>query len=96
MKINVPIVGFIIALILPIIGIFIVYLIKFSSSSLDTFIRVLTHNTDTAATVLSLAVLANLAPFIIFINKRMDQAAKGVFVATMLYGVLMVLLKFVW
>lgn len=96
MKTNVPIVGFIIALLLPLLGIFIVYLIMFNSYSMDNFIQTLVHNHKTAATVLSLGVLINLAPFIYFINKRMDYAAKGVFVATMLYAVLMVLLKWVW
>jgi hypothetical protein len=46
--------------------------------------------------VFSLSMLANLAPFIFFNSKRYDHAARGVFIATMLYVVFIVLVRYVW
>ena len=51
---------------------------------------------DSAATILSLCLLANAIPFIYYTNKRLDHTARGIFIATMLYAVLIVLLKWVW
>lgn len=96
MKRNVPILGFIVGILLPVLGVVIVYLILFNGSSFDGFWREMKHNHDNAAKVLSLGVLINIAPFIYFINKRHDYAARGVFIATMIYAVIMVLLKWVW
>ena len=96
MKRNVSILGFIIGILAPVLGMFIIYLIKFNSDSVDTFIQKLVHNTDAAAMVISLSILANIVPFIYYTNRRLDLTARGILIATMLYAVLIVLLKFVW
>lgn len=96
MKRNVPILGLIIGLLMPVIGFGIVYLILFKGGTFDDFWRLMVNNHDKAAFVISLAVLANIAPFIYYTSKRLDLTARGIFVATMLYAVLMILLKWVW
>lgn len=96
MKRNVSALGFIIGLILPVIGFFIVYLILFHNLAFGDFTKYLMHAHDKAAMVISLAIIINVAPFIYFTNKRLDLSARGVFIATMLYAVLIVLLRFVW
>jgi len=96
MKRNVPFLGLVIGIILPVIGLGLVYLILFRNASFEDFWRLLVNNHDKAAFVLSLAVLANIAPFIYYTNKRYDLTARGILIATMLYAVLMILLKFVW
>lgn len=96
MKRNVSLLGLIIGLIVPMAGMLIMYLVKFGNQSFDTFIRVLTHNFDTAALVLSFSILANIIPFIYYTNRRLDLTARGILIATVLYAVLIVLLKFVW
>lgn len=96
MKRNVSILGFIIGLLAPLLGVLIMYLVKFGGESFGSFIQILVHNTDAAAMVLSLSILANIIPFIYYTNRRLDLTAKGILISTMLYAVLIVLLKFVW
>lgn len=96
MKRNVPILGLIIGLLLPILGVFIIYLIKFHGVSFGEFLKAMFSSGKVASTVLSLAILINIIPFIFYTNRRLDYTARGIFIATMLYAVLYVLLKFVW
>lgn len=98
MKRDIPIYGFLIGALLPVLGAFIVYLILFRSQGFDLggFLSRLWVSKDIAAKVITLSILINLLPFLIFTRKRMDYLARGVFIATALYAVLIVLLKFVW
>lgn len=96
MKRNVSLLGLIIGLLLPVVGIFIVYLVMSRGSSFHSFFNTLKHNFDTAALVLSLSILINIIPFIYYTNRRLDLTARGILIATMLYAVFIVLLKFVW
>lgn len=88
--------GFIIGLIMPMFGLLVMYLLKFQGQSFDTFYHVLLREHDVTAKVLSLSIIANIIPFIFYTNKRLDLTARGVLIATVLYAVLIVLLKFVW
>lgn len=96
MKRNVPLLGFLIGAILPLIGIFIVYLIMFRTTPLPEFVKEMIHRPTIATKVISLGILINILPFIFYTNKRLDLTARGIFVATMLYAVAMLLIKFVW
>ena len=97
MRKNVPMVGFILGLILPVIGFFIVYLGWHSSGeSVGQFARSLTHRSGMTSKVLTLSLLANLIPFMYFNTKRLDYAMKGVVIATCLYALLIVFVMFVW
>lgn len=96
MKRNVPLLGFLIGAILPIIGIFIVYLILFRSIGFPDFVKDMIHMPTQATKVISLGILINILPFIFYTNKRLDLTARGIFVATMLYAVVMLLIKFAW
>lgn len=96
MKRNVPILGFVIGLLMPVLGFLVVYLILGRPQSLSEFMSFLMGRHDKAAMVLSLSILANIIPFMYCTNKRLDHTARGILIATMLYAVLIVLLKFVW
>lgn len=97
MKRNVPIFGFFIGLLLPVLGLFIVFLILGGDyNGIGDFIRSIFNNGKIAALYLTLALLINIAPFIFYTNKRLDLTARGILVATMLYAVLIVLIKYVW
>jgi len=93
---NVPVYGLLLGLLFPILGLIVTYLIKFSGASFGDFIQVLVHDHKAAALMLAFSLFANLVPFIYFTNKRLDQTAKGVLIATMLYALLIILLKYVW
>jgi len=95
MKRNVPVLGLIIGIIFPLIGLLLMYLIKFGGP-LDEFIAILMAQPKSAAGILSLCLMADLIPFIYYTNKRLDLTARGILIATMLYAVLIVLLRFVW
>ena len=60
------------------------------------FVKSLFHLKGMASKVFTLSLLANLIPFVYFTTKRRDYLARGVFVATMIYVVIIVLIKFVW
>lgn len=96
MKRDVAVLGFIIGFIMPLLGMVVIFLIKFSGESFSGFLEALFNNKKVAATVISLSALANIIPFIYYTNRRLDLTAKGILIATMLYGVLFILLKFVW
>jgi len=95
MRFNQPVVGFLVGLVLPVIGFFIVYLLVYRQLGFDSFWYRFTHEGRTAAMVISFSILANLIPFALT-NRRYYYFAKGIFIVSMLYAVLIVLLRFVW
>ena len=96
MKVNNPIVGFIIGLAGPLIGITILKFMWFKNDEFGDYISRLSHSHDMAFKVVSLALLVNLLPFLLFNNKRYDNASRGIVVATMLYAVFIILVRYVW
>ena len=96
MRLNVPMTGFIIGLFLPTIGMGIMYLLWGHHEGLEAFVHRLTVQPGMASKVLTLSLLVNLAPFLYFNFKRLDYAMRGVVIATVLYAVFIVLIKFVW
>ena len=95
MRINQPVVGLIIGLFMPFIGLIVVYFILGQGQSFSNFIGTVQVSSSTAAKVISLSVLANLAPFLLFNRRRLDKALKGVVIATILYMILFLYVKFV-
>ena len=96
MRRNNAIFGLIIGLFTPVIGVMISYLIWFRAFPVDAFINRLFSDGDIASKVISLSVLINVIPFVLYTNRRLDLTGRGILIATMLYGVLFILLKFVW
>lgn len=95
MRINQPIVGFFIGLVMPLLGFLVVYLVLGSGLDLGAFFRYVMGSHKSLAKVLSLSILANIIPFLLFTRRRLDYAARGVFIATVLYAVAIVIFKFV-
>lgn len=97
MKRDLPVIGFIIGAITPLLGFLIVYLIfRNGGQSIESFIATYWRDNKTFAKLLTLSLLANLVPFVICNMKRYDYTSRGVFTATMIYVVFIVLLMFVW
>jgi hypothetical protein len=69
---------------------------KSPGESLGEFARSLTHLKGMSSKVLTLSLLINLVPFLYCNVKRLDYAMKGIVIATMIYAVFIVLIKFVW
>lgn len=93
-------VGLIAGLIFPVIGILLLYFFWGNGSYakyLGMFFE--TNNPfrmDSASKVLSLSLIANLAPFYFFLNRKCYQTTKGIILASFLYCLLIVMYKFVW
>jgi hypothetical protein len=96
MKRNVAVFGLIIGLVMPFLGLAVMYFAWFHGSSFGEFMSRIFSDHQLASKVLSLSLLAELIPFIFFTSKRLDNSARGIFIATMIYGVLIILLKYVW
>jgi hypothetical protein len=96
MRINNPIIGLLLGLVGPLIGALIMKYLWFRSDELADYVTRLSIGKDITFKVLSLSQLVNLAPFIYFNSKRWDNAARGVFIATMLWVVFIVLVRYVW
>ena len=94
MRINQPIVGLLLGLFMPLLGLVLVYFILGQGLGFSNFLDQLGSRPSHAAKVLSLSVLANLIPFLYFNRRRLDQTVKGIVIATVLYMVAFIYVKF--
>lgn len=96
MRLNNTILGFLLGLVGPLLGAFIMKMLWFRNDVLNDYITRLSVGKDVTFKVLSLSLLVNLIPFIFFNTKRYDNGARGVFVGTMLWVVFIILVRYVW
>lgn len=87
--------GILLGFLAPIIGMLGYYFIKFRplNVSLPEFWKLLMENRGFFTGLTSIALIANAILFTIFINTRRDQAAKGVFVSTLIFGIAVLVVK---
>ena len=87
--------GAIMGLIAPILGIIIFKMNKFKVFSFgETFqYMFLEPGFKTLTVALSLSLLLNALLFTIYINARKDKTARGIFATTVLYGLLVLIVK---
>jgi hypothetical protein len=94
---NIPIFGFVIGLFLPVLGFLIVFLVMGGDyGNIANFFRAMFNNRAVASLVITLSILINIIPFIYYTNRRLDLTARGILISTVLYAVLVVLIKYVW
>jgi len=91
-KLNKPVIGLALGLVLPLITFLIMFAVN-STPSLSAFILNL-KNTNALLPTLSLCVLPNLILFFIFKKLNHWYAIKGVVISVFLYTVAVVVLKF--
>jgi hypothetical protein len=89
--------GLILGFIAPLIGLVIYYLIVFMPRHVNfmEYLGYLKQLKSLLTGVSSISLIANAILFTIYINIRKDKTAKGVFVATLIYGVAVLLIKLV-
>ncbi len=87
--------GLVMGLVAPFLGIMAFKLSKFSMFSFkETYqFMVLEPGYKTLTVALSLSLLLNALLFTIYINSRKDQTAKGIFVTTLVWGLLVLSIK---
>jgi amino acid permease len=91
---NNAVLGLLLGIIFPFLGVLLIYVVKFTDGSLSNFLHLLFQESKIGSMVFSLGLIANLIPFLYFTNRRLDHAARGILIATMLYAILIVMLRF--
>ncbi|HRP90688.1 MAG TPA: hypothetical protein PKX92_11695 [Edaphocola sp.] len=96
---NKMLLGFLIGLMTGIIGVLLVYIILYQKYTFESYVDLFLPGKISYALAgksISLAMIFNLLPFYLFLNKKYYLATKGVIFATGLLGILFILYKFVW
>ena len=88
--------GILIGIVAPVLAMFIYYFWNFSKSmTLSEYFFMLRRNKSLLTGVSSISLVANALFFTIYINTHRDKTAKGIFAATMAYGIFVLLYKMV-
>lgn len=91
--------GILLGILGPLIAIVIFYFWKYygAQMSFSEFFEVLMYkgNRTPLVKTLSFSMIANSATFTLFINKHKDNTAKGIFIVTMIWVVIILLLMYV-
>ncbi len=85
--------GLILGLLGPVLGLVIVYYIKFSSYGFIEFLDYFFHENRLITSIGALCLLANAVLFTIYINTHRDNTAKGIFATTLIYGISILVIK---
>lgn len=87
--------GCILGFVAPFLGLFLFKYYKFSSETYRDTFDFMTHQQghQVLSAALSVSLLLNAALFTLYINTAKDKTAKGIFATTMLYGLIILLIK---
>ncbi|OYW20401.1 MAG: hypothetical protein B7Z54_01245 [Sphingobacteriales bacterium 12-47-4] len=87
--------GLVLGILGPILGLFVVYLLKddFNGLPFSDFLDLFLHDNKIITSIGALCLLANAVLFTIYINTQRDKTAKGIFVTTLIYGIAILVLK---
>ena len=85
--------GLALGLIGPLLGLVVVYFVKFPSYTFQEFLDYFMHDNRMITSIGSLSLLANAILFTIYVNTSRDNTAKGIFIVTLIYGIGILLLK---
>ena len=87
--------GLVLGLIGPLLGLIVIYFIKFSGVSFADFLDEFFNNSKLITSIGSLSLLANVVLFTLYVNTHRDITAKGIFILTLVYGIGILILKVV-
>ena len=87
--------GLVVGLIAPLFGLLLFKYVKFKVFSIKEVIQFMLVEPGfrTLSVALSLSLLLNAVLFTIYINTGRDNTAKGIFVTTLIYGAVILLIK---
>jgi hypothetical protein len=85
--------GLVLGLVGPVLGLIIVYFLKFSSYDFMDFLDYFFNDSKLITSIGALCLLANAVLFTIYINTHRDSTAKGIFVTTLIYGIAILIIK---
>jgi len=88
--------GILLGILGPLLAMVIYYFWVFSRTiSFREYLYVLRTNLQLLTAISSISLLANAVLFTIYINTHRDKTAKGIFVATLIYGIAVLIYKLV-
>jgi hypothetical protein len=88
--------GIIIGIIAPVLAMFIYYFWNFARSmSMSEYLLLLRKNKSLLTGVSSISLVANALFFTVYVNAHRDKTAKGIFVATLTYGIIVLVYKMI-
>ena len=88
--------GIVIGLIAPLLAMVVYYYWNFARSiGISEYLYLLRTNKSLLTGVSSISLVANAVFFTIYINTQKDKTAKGIFVATLAYGIAVLAYKLV-
>ena len=88
--------GLLLGFLAPVAGMLLYYIIQFRNvMGFGEFLQIILQQKTLLTAMISVCLVANAAIFTIYVNKRIDQTAKGIFIATCVYGAASLLWKFV-
>ena len=87
--------GLVIGLLGPLAGMIAVYFLhpQFSGLRFNEFLDLFMNSNKVITSVGALSLLANVILFTIYVNTHRDHTAKGIFFITLVYGILILVLK---
>jgi hypothetical protein len=85
--------GIILGLIGPVLGLVVIYFLKFPGLGFGEFLDLFFNTNRLITSIGSLSLLANVILFTIYVNTHRDHTAKGIFAVTLIYGIVILLLK---
>ncbi len=88
--------GILLGLLAPFAGFAGYYLMRFRLFTLKEFWQVLMMQKSLLSGIISLALIVNVIVFTLYINKRIDKTATGIFIVTCVYAVIALLLKWIF
>lgn len=88
--------GIALGILAPLLAMLIYYFWVFSRTiSLTEYFYVLRTNKQLLTAISSITLLANAILFTVYINTHRDNTAKGIFVATLIYGIAVLVYKLI-
>lgn len=85
--------GLTLGLLGPLLGLVIIWLLKFDQISFVEFLEQYLSSNRLITSIGSLSLLANAVLFTLYINTERDETAKGIFISTVIYGIGILILK---
>ena len=85
--------GLILGLVGPVLGLIVVYFLKFSYLGFIEFLDYFFNTRGLITSVGALCLLANAVLFTIYVNTHRDNTAKGIFSTTLVYGIAILIIK---
>ena len=85
--------GLVLGFLTPILAMFAYYLIQFRLFKLSEFFQVMLQQKSLMSGIISISLIANAVVFTLYINKQIDKTARGIFIATCIYALLALVVK---